>query len=76
MFRAAKERLRTLRKWRENRRILGEHFDDDGDEQVGRFRKGKVYGCRRANCGLCQAHKHPRELSVQEKREALDETDA
>jgi hypothetical protein len=72
MFRAAKERLRTLRKWRENRRIVG----GDGDEQVGRFRKGKVYGCRRANCGLCQAHKHPRELSVQEQREALDETDA
>lgn len=56
MRRAAKERNRTKRVWREHQRIVHPKGSNCVcDVQPGRFRKQKVAGC---SCAMCKPHKH------------------
>jgi hypothetical protein len=72
MRRAALERPRTLRVWRQH---LAGHSDSDlcrCEFQPGRFRKGeRVGGCGNPRCWLCHAGKLMGDPTLQELR-AMD----
>jgi hypothetical protein len=61
MRRAAIERARALRVWKDHNRIIHGNEDDTGcicDKQPNRFRKGqKRGGCGKPRCYMCHGDK-------------------
>lgn len=76
MRRAALEKARTLRTWREH---LATHRDEPlcaCELRPGRFRKSqRVAGCGRARCWLCHFDKLARVSTLQERRAAANYDD-
>ena len=74
MRRAALERPRTLRVWRDHNRFIHDN-DPTGctcDEQPGRFRKGqRIGGCGKSRCWLCKRHKLTKEVTFRDYRAAF-----
>ena len=77
MRRAAEEKARTLRVWREHSRIVHENAPTECvcDEQAGRFRKGqRAAGCSLSHC-ICKDHKRFREPTRQEVRANISQSE-
>jgi hypothetical protein len=73
MQRAAIERVRTIRTWRNHLRTHGAQVLCTCELQPGRFRKSqRVGGCGRARCWLCHSDKLSGRLTMRELRAVAD----